>query len=159
LAIALGPLIEHREINMRIEFKEEFGLSQHVLFDYFKTPSDWSRLYGAFGNVENRGNDWHAVPLKRFPFPLVARITTVEPNRLVRWQFKGFWRGQAEVRLTQSNGKVVVEGFEEISMRWLFVFSSVIERLFLERRFRAIWQSGWQKLHQLEQVEPQGLNK
>lgn len=143
---------------MRIEFKEEFALSQHVLFDYFKSPSDWSRLYGAFGNVEDRGDDWYAVPLKGFPFPLVAKITSVEANRLVRWQFKGFWRGQAEVRFTQSNGKVVVEGFEEISIRWLFVFSSVIESLFLERRFRAIWRSGWRKLHQLEIVETQGIN-
>ena len=135
---------------MRIEFKEEFSLPVQVIFDYFKTPNDWSRLYGAFGAVIDKGDGWYAVPLKRFPFPLMAKITALKTNRLVHWQFKGFWRGEGEVRFNQSNGKVTVEGYEEISILCLFMFSPIVEKLFIQRRFEKVWRYGWRKLHQQE---------
>ena len=116
------------------------------MYEYFRTPADWTRLYGLAGDVKDYGDGWYAVPLKRFPFPLVARNTVNEPGRLVRWVFRGFWRGQGEVRFAERNGGVVVEGYEEIAVRWLFFFSPLVERLFLERTFHAIWEIGWHRL-------------
>jgi hypothetical protein len=43
-------------------------------------------------------------------------------------------------------GGVVVEGYEEIAVRWLFFLSPLIEHLFLQRRFEAIWDIGWRRL-------------
>ncbi|MDX1583830.1 MAG: hypothetical protein R3338_09550, partial [Thermoanaerobaculia bacterium] len=120
------------------------------VFSYFETPRDWARLYGFAGTIEDRGNGWVAVPLKSFPFPLVARNTEVEANRLVRWTFRGFWRGEGEVRFTGDENHVTVEGFERISIRWLGFFSPAIERPFLEKRFRFIWELGWRRLREME---------
>jgi hypothetical protein len=44
----------------------------------------------------------------------------------------------------------VVEGYEEISVRYLFFLSPLIERLFLERSFRSIWEIGWRRLRKRE---------
>jgi hypothetical protein len=88
--------------------------------------------------------------LKRFPFPLVAKNTEQTPNELVRWIFRGFWRGRGEVRFTERPGGVIVEGFEEIAVRWLFFMSPLIEQLFLERDFRSIWEIGWHRLRKRE---------
>lgn len=134
---------------MRITFSERFALPVDEVFSYFASPADWSRLYG-FSGVRDRGSGWYAVGIRGFPFPLVARTTRVEPNRLVRWTFRGFWRGDGEVRFTSSPGAVLVEGHEEIAVRWLFFLSPLVERLFLESRFRAIWQLGWRRLRKRE---------
>jgi len=104
------------------------------------------RLYGLVGEVKNRGDGWYAVPLKRFPLPLVAKITTLEPFRLVRWQLGGFWRGTGEVRFALEPGGVQVEGYEEIGARWLPGFSRMLETLFMEREFQRIWSLGWSRL-------------
>jgi hypothetical protein len=135
---------------MIITFKREFALPVAEVYSYFRTPADWTRLYGLAGDVQDRGDGWFAVPLKRFPFPLVAKNTEQQENELVRWVFRGFWRGRGEVRFTESTGGVVVEGFEEIAVRWLFFLSPVVERLFLERTFRAIWEIGWHRLRKRE---------
>jgi hypothetical protein len=135
---------------MIIRFKNEFALPVAEVYSYFRTPADWTRLYGLAGVVEDRGDGWFAVPLKRFPFPLVARNTEQEENKHVRWVFRGFWRGEGEVHLAESSQGVVVEGFEEISIRWLFFLSTIVERLFLERRFRTIWEIGWHRLRKRE---------
>lgn len=139
---------------MIIRFQEDFDLPVEEVYRYFKTPADWTRLYGTFGEVEDRGEGWFAVPLKGFPFPLVAKITHDEPLRRVRWVFRGFWRGGGEVRFAERPGGVTVEGFEEIAVRPLGLLSPVAERFLLERRFRAIWAHGWRRLRRGAGREP-----
>ena len=58
---------------MIIRFQHEFSLPVEEVYSYFQTPADWSRLYGLAGDVKDLGGGWYAVPLKRFPFPLVAK--------------------------------------------------------------------------------------
>ena len=135
---------------MIIRFSEAFSLPPAEVYSYFKTPADWVRLFGFAGSVHDRGGGWYAVPLKRFPFPLVAKITVAEPIGLVRWTFRGVWRGQGEVSIVERAGGVLVEGYEEIGVRWLWVLSPVIEKLFLDRQFRRLWRSGWKRLRKQE---------
>jgi hypothetical protein len=137
---------------MIIQFKEQFALPIDEIFSYFQTPADWTRLYGLAGEVKNLGGGWFAIPLKSFPFPLVAKNTIVEPAKLVQWKFRGFWRGEGEVIFEKSNDHVTIEGYEEISIRWLFFFSVIIEKLFLERLFRGIWELGWRRLRKAERI-------
>ena len=131
---------------MIIRFREEVALPVAEVYPYFQSPADWVRLYGFAGQVEDRGNGWYAVPLRRFHFPLVARITRTEPGQLVRWVFRGFWRGEGEVRFHSHPGGTIIEGYEQIAVRWLFVLSPLVERLVLERQFRRIWALGWRRL-------------
>lgn len=137
---------------MIIQFKEQFTLPIDEIFSYFHTPADWTRLYGLVGEVKNLGGGWFSIPLKSFPFPLVAKNTIVEPAKRVHWKFRGFWRGEGEVTLEKSNDHVTIEGYEEISIRWLFFFSVIVEKLFLERLFRGIWELGWRRLRKAESV-------
>lgn len=131
---------------MLIELNEKLAVPVEDVYPYFRTPNDWARLYGAFGEVVNRGGGWYAVPLRRFPFPLVARITRDEPLRCVTWELKGFWRGEGEVSFTPTSSGVTVQGYERISVRPLLGLSPLAERLFLESRFKAVWASGWRRL-------------
>lgn len=131
---------------MLIEFSEFVPRPVEQVYAYFRSPADWVRLYGLAGRVEDRGDGWYAVPLQRFPFPLVARITSLEPCRFVRWEFRGFWRGHGEVRFDARPGGVEVTGYEEIGARWLPGLSRLLERLFMEREFRRIWALGWRRL-------------
>ena len=139
---------------MLIKFQHEFSLPVEELYSYFQTPADWTRLYGLAGDVKDLGSGWYAVQLKRFPLPLVAKNTEQKVNEFVSWVFRGFWRGRGEVRFTQSPTGVVVEGYEEISVRYLFFLSPLIERLFLERSFRSIWEIGWGRLRKREAASP-----
>jgi len=131
---------------MLIKFDEELELPVNDVYPYFRTPKDWPRLYGAFGEVEDRGDGWYAVPLRRFPFPLVARVTRDEPRSAVRWEFGGSWRGEGEVRFTPTARGVAVQGYEDITLRPLRWIAPIVERLFLEPRFRKVWESGWRRL-------------
>ena len=131
---------------MLIEFDEHFDLPVDEVYPYFRSPEDWPRLYRSFGAVEDRGGGWFAVPLKGFPFPLVARMTKDDPNRCVAWVFRGFWHGAGEVSFVPTGGGVTVRGYERISVRPLAALSAVAERLFLERRFRQVWALGWRRL-------------
>lgn len=131
---------------MRVEFNEFFRLPVEEVDGYFRTPADWTRLYGLAGSTEDRGDGWFAVGLARFPFPLVAKNTYREPNRRTRWTFRGFWRGSGEVHLTPEADGVRVRGFEEISIRWLFGLSRFVERGFMRREFERIWSIGWHRL-------------
>ena len=135
---------------MIIRFKHEFSLPVEEVYSYFQTPADWTRLYGLAGNARDLGGGWYAVPLKWFPFPLVARNTELRANELARWVFRGFWRGRGEVRFTENPNGVIVEGYEEIAVRWLFFLSPLIESLFLERSFHSIWEIGWHRLRKRE---------
>lgn len=131
---------------MIIQFNEQFNLPAAEVYTYFRSPADWPRLFGMAGDTRDLGDGWYAVALKNFPFPLVAKNTNQEPSRLVRWVFRGFWRGRGEVRFIEVDDGVRVEGFEEIAVRPLFFLSPVVERLFLERAFRAVWEIGWHRL-------------
>jgi hypothetical protein len=131
---------------MRIEFSEFIPQSVEAVFPYFETPASWGRLYGIAGRIEDRGRGWYAVPLHRFPFPLVASVTAVEPLRYVSWKFRGFWAGGGEVRFSAKPGGIQVEGFEDIRARWLPGLSAIFERLFMEREFHRIWALGWRRL-------------
>ena len=140
---------------MIIKFKQEFSLPVEEVYAYFQTPADWVRLYGLAGEVKDLSEGWYAVPLKKFPFPLVAKNTVQRPNELIHWVFRGFWRGQGEVRFTERSDGVVVEGYEEVSVRWLFFLSPPIERLFLESSFQSIWEIGWRRLRKRESAREQ----
>lgn len=131
---------------MRIEFAESIALSASRIYGYFQSPADWGRLYGFGGAIRDRGDGWFVVPLARFPLPLVAKVIAAEPERLVRWMFGGAWRGGGEVRLTPRAHDVLVEGYEEIRLRGLPGLAVLLEVLFMERRFRRIWERGWRRL-------------
>ena len=137
---------------MIIEFNERFRLPVSEVYSYFKTPADWTRLYGLAGDPKDLGDGWFAIALKSFPFPLVAMNTVQKPNEMVRWVFRGFWRGEGEVRFVDTPDGVLVEGFERISVKYLFFLSPLFERLFLERSFRAIWGIGWHRLRKHEKI-------
>lgn len=131
---------------MMLRFQERIGLPVSEVYGFFRTPEDWVRLYGSFGEVERLEDGWRVVRLKGSPFPLVAKITEDEPNRRVRWIFRGFWDGEGEVDFVPMADGVVVEGYERIRPRGPRLLTRVVERLLLERRFRAIWASGFRRL-------------
>ena len=135
---------------MIIQFKQQFTLPIEEIFSYFRTPADWTRLFGIAGEVKNLGDGWFAIPLKSFPLPLVAKNTIVEPDKRVHWKFGGFWRGEGEVIFEELNDQVTIEGYENISVRWLFFLSPIVEKLFLERQFQGIWELGWRRLRKAE---------
>jgi hypothetical protein len=136
-----------------IRFNERFSLPLEEVYTYFETPADWARLFGFAGTAKELEDGWYEVPLKRFPFPLVARYTEHEPRSSARWVFRGFWRGRGEVRFSRADGDTIVEGFEEISVRPLFFLSPLAERLLLERGFRAVWAVGWHRLREREAAQ------
>lgn len=138
---------------MIIKFSEQFNLSAGEVYSRFRTPPDWAQLFGFPGDSKDLGDGWYAVSLKNFPFPLEVKNTHEEPEKLVRWVFRGFWRGCGEVRFEKTAQGVVVEGFEEISIRPLLFFSPMVEKLVLERGFKAIWGVGWHRLRKLEAKE------
>jgi len=129
-----------------ITFTEQFDLPVSEVYPYFRSPRDWPRLYGSFGEVQDRGDGWFAVPLRGFPFPLVAKVTSDEPFKLVRWSFRGFWSGEGQVSFAPTTGGVSIQGYERISPRPLLWLAPVVERLFLEKRFRRVWETGWRRL-------------
>ena len=131
---------------MLIQFDNVFDLPVEEAYAYFRTPRDWPRLFGAFGEVEDRGEGWFAVPLRRFPFPLVARITRDEPRRCVEWEFRGFWKGLGQVTFEPTSAGVAIRGFERISARPLGRLARLVEPMLLEKRFRNVWESGWRRL-------------
>ncbi len=135
---------------MILEFKEQFRLPAAKVYSYFETPADWARVFGLKGTSKNLGDGWYEVPLKNFPFPLVARNTEQELGKMVRWVFRGFWKGRGEVRFVETPDGVLVEGFEEVAARPLLFLSPLVERLVLERGFRAVWKIGWHRMRKME---------
>jgi hypothetical protein len=131
---------------MLLRFKERIALPAAVVYSYFRTPEDWVRLYGAFGEVSDEGEGWRAVHLRHFPWPLVAKITEDEPDRRVKWEFRGFWQGEGEISFEPVDEGVLIEGYEQISPAGLRFLAPLAERLFLERRFRGIWALGFRRL-------------
>lgn len=135
---------------MYLRFSEEFNLPPRQVFRYFATPADWASLYGAAGTTKARGHGWYSIPLKHFPFPLVARNAEVQPDRLVRWVFGGFWRGVGEVQLTGSGGSTLVEGFEYITAHGLWLLATPFEKRFMTAEFERIWSLGWERIRRNE---------
>ena len=131
---------------MRVAFRETFCLPVEEAFGYFPTPHDWVRLFGFAGHVSDRGDGWYAVPLKRFPLPLVTRVDEVVPNKRVHWVFRGFWRGEGDVNFERVDEGVMISGFEDISIPKLFGIGPWVERRYLQRSFERLWESGWRRL-------------
>lgn len=136
---------------MIVRFNEEFHLSIDEMYGYFRTPADWVRIFGFPGVVQELANGWYSIPLKSFPFPLVAKYTYENPPNNARWVFRGFWKGEGEIQLTPTDTGVLVQGFEKIAIRPLGLLSPVVERLFLEKGFRRIWEIGWHRLRKRAQ--------
>lgn len=131
---------------MFLEFDEMVPVDPATVYGYLRSPVDWTRLYGAFGEVEDRGDGWYAVPLRRFPVPLVARITHDEPEEHVAWEFGGFFRGTGEVWLSRTGVETRIVGYEDVSIPRLLGLRPVLEQRFLEPGFRRIWAYGWKRL-------------
>ena len=131
---------------MYISFIEEFDLPISVIFPYFKSPAEWGRLYGMFRPPKVLKNDWYAIPLKRFPFPLVAKNVEYHHEKSVRWIFGGFWRGVGEVNFFSKNNKTIVKGFEYITAHGLWLISSVFEKYFMQKELERIWSLGWKRM-------------
>ena len=129
---------------MRLDFDEWVDLPCERVYAYMRSPGDWPRLYRAFTRVSDRRDGWQAVHLRRFPIPLVVRIVEASPER-VHWRFRGFWRGEGEVRLTAERGGVSIRGFEEVSPAGLGWLAPLVERI-LKSSFKAIWASGFRRL-------------
>lgn len=139
---------------MHLAFREEIGLKPADIYDFMRTPAGWTRLYGSFGKVTDRGDGWYAVPLRRWPFPLVARVVEDDPERRVVWEFGGFWRGIGEVNLEPTLRGTLVTGHETVYIPRLLGLGRVIERHVLEPAFRAIWESGWRRLRRMAAEAP-----
>jgi hypothetical protein len=52
------------------------------------------------------------------------------------------------VRFIEQPGGVLVEGYEQIAVRWLGPLSGFLERAFMEREFSRIWSGGWRRLRE-----------
>ncbi len=131
---------------MIIRFNEEFQISIDEMYENFITPAHWTRIFGFPAKARELNDGWYSVPLKNFPFPLEAKYTFEDPPSKVQWVFRGFWKGEGEIRLTPTDTGVLVQGFEKIAVRPLLFFSPLVERLFLEKSFRKIWDIGWYRL-------------
>jgi len=127
---------------MIVRFNEEFPISVDEMYAYFRTPADWTRIFGFPGKVRELNGGWYSVPLKHFPFPLVAKYTFEDPPTTARWIFRGFWKGEGEIRLTPTDTGVLVQGFENITVRPLWILSPLLEKLILEKNFRKTWENG-----------------
>lgn len=131
---------------MYLFFRERFDLPARQLFQYFKSPAEWAKLYGSANPTRVLKDDWYAVPLARFPFPLKARNVECVPEQRVRWEFGGFWRGVGEVNFEEADGTTVVEGFEYITPHGLWVAASLFEKHFMRTEFERIWALGWERI-------------
>lgn len=91
---------------MYLSFREEFDLPISIIFPYFKSPSEWAKLYGMVKPTKVLEDDWHAIPLKMFPFPLVAKNVEYHHEKNVRWIFGGFWRALVKLIFIQKITKL-----------------------------------------------------
>jgi hypothetical protein len=135
---------------MYFDFKEEFDLPISEIFPYFETPSDWAKLYGVVKPSKILSDNWHSIPLKAVPFPLLAKNVVSENQKRVRWIFGGFWRGVGEVNFSTENGKTVISGFECITPHGTWLLSSMVEKHFMEKEFIRIWNLGWKRIRKNE---------
>lgn len=135
---------------MYLSFREEFEIPVSKIFPYFETPSEWGKLYGVVEPPKAMENDWHAIPLHRFPFPLIAKNVEYQHEKNVRWIFGGFWRGVGEVNFSLEGNKTVVTGYEYIIPHGFWLFASLFEKFFMEKQFQKIWSLGWKRIRKNE---------
>ncbi len=141
---------------MYLHFREEFDLPISDIFPYFRSPSEWAKLYGAVKPTRLLKDDWHAIPLKKVPFPLLAKNVECNHHESVRWIFGGFWRGVGEVNFSSENGRTIVEGFEYITPHGAWFLSSFIEKRFMEKEFARIWNLGWKRIRKNKKGDNHG---
>jgi hypothetical protein len=130
---------------MHFEFDETIQLPPDAVYDYFKTPRDWVRLYGAFGEVTDRGDGWFAVPMRRSPFPLIARMTVTEPDTRAAWDLRGFWKGHGDIHLEAVGDGTRIAGHETVNIPRMLGLGPLLEKR-IEPQFVAVWESGWKRL-------------
>ena len=131
---------------MYLQFRETFERPIDEIFPYFETPEAWSKLYGLVEPAKKLKGGWTAVPLARFPFPLVARNVECIPGKLVRWEFGGFWRGVGEVRFEREGALSVIEGYEYIIPHGFWLLATLVEERFMRSEFERIWNLGWKRI-------------
>ena len=141
---------------MYLSFKEVFDIPVSRIFPYFVSPSEWGKLYGVVKPPKVLKNGWHAIPLKKFPFPLMAKNVEYHHDKRVRWIFGGFWRGVGEVNFSSENDKTIVEGFEYITPYGLWLASPLFEKYFMEKEFEKIWELGWKRIRKNEAGHKKG---
>ena len=134
---------------MRYEFSETIRLPTPTVFEYFRSPEGWMRLYGDGEHAQALGDGWYSVPLARSPAPLVVQVEPSADRATIEWVFRGFWRGAGRLTLTAVAGGTQLDGYEEIAIRWLGPLSWVVERLVLAKVFHGIWNRGWRRLLRL----------
>ncbi len=127
---------------MRLDFDEVFQITAAEAYDYCKTPKDWPRLFPALTKVSDRGTGWYTVWIRRTPIPLVAKITTSEPDKQVAWDFRGFWKGDGAVQFEETDGGTRITGHEIITLPGPL---RLIDRR-LQPGFAAVWEGGWRRL-------------
>ncbi len=130
---------------MHFEFDEMIQLPPDVIYDYFKTPQDWVRLYGVAGEVKDRSDGWFAVPMRRSPFPLVARMTVTEPDTRAAWDLRGFWKGHGDIHLEAVGDSTRITGHETVNIPRMLGLGPLLEKR-IEPQFVAVWESGWKRL-------------
>jgi hypothetical protein len=138
---------------MLIQFEQKFELPLEDVFSYFRYPGCWVKLYGEVAPTTLDGQGWYIIRLKKFPFPLKAKIVHFDEGRRVRWMFGGFWRGIADIEFRtgapgQAGTKVV--GYEYIIPFGFWGAEQLIGRLLMQKEFERIWELGWTRLHKLE---------
>jgi hypothetical protein len=141
---------------MYLHFREQFDLPIKKIFPYFESPSEWAKLYGVVKPTKILKDHWHAIPLKKFPFPLLAKNVEYHHEKSVRWIFGKFWRGVGEVNFYSKNNKAIVEGFEYITPHGVWLISSLLEKHFMEEEFTKIWNLGWKRIRKNEKGESNG---
>ncbi len=128
---------------MRIDFDEQVPVPPAVAFDYLRSPTEWPRLYGAFGEVRDLGEGWYAVPMAGAGADLEARVTSLEQDRHAAWDLRGVFAGKGEVNLVPSEDGTRITGFEEITVAGVDDPEILAT---MTRAFEAIWQMGWDRL-------------
>jgi hypothetical protein len=130
---------------MNLDFDLLTDLTPEEVYDYFKSPHEWPRLFPAFGPASDRKDRWVKVPIRRSPFSLTAQITTAAPYVKVTWDLRGFWKGRGEVRFDSIPGGTRITGCEKVTPPRLLGWGGLLER-WAEPRFAAVWESGWRKI-------------
>jgi hypothetical protein len=135
---------------MYLEFREEFELPINEVYSYFKTPADWTRLYGEIKPPKKLPDGRQVVYLKKFPFPLVAKVVEDQHEKKVRWILSRFWRGIGEIQFSRIGNKTVVEGYEYVIPFGFWILAPILERLVIKKQFQNIWDFGWNVLRKRE---------
>ncbi|MEZ5169637.1 MAG: hypothetical protein R3A49_02690 [Acidimicrobiia bacterium] len=131
---------------MRVDFDETVPVPVEEVYGYLRSPEEWPRLYGAFGDVRELGEGWFAVPLPGERPDLEARITTSRQNEHAAWDLRGTFAGRGAVHLEPVESGTRITGFEEIDVTAFADDADVLA--VVEREFRAIWQYGWDRLRE-----------